>query len=375
MSEKIKRFFECLIPVTSCNLKCEYCYVIQQERRHEKLPVMNYSPEQIGKALTQERLGGTCYISICGAGETLLPGETFKIVRELLSNGHFVNITTNGTLTHRLKDFLELPAEYRERLHFAFSLHYIELKKRNLIEVFFENVKLVKNAGCSFLVQLNMYDGYMPYVDEIRRVCLENVGAYPQIAATRDTTDSGTITLLTSHTKEQYKRIGEVFQSPLYEFTLKNFMVRRHEFCYAGSWSGTLNLSTGILKPCYSSKKQQNIFDNIEESIDFDRPIGNSCCALYCTNSSHFLSLGVIPSMMTPSYAELRNREEAGWYSQRMKEFLEGKLYDNNPEYTEEEKAAFNKANRRSVLSKLRSRMRFLVPHKMRKRLKKLIGQ
>ena len=32
--DKIKRFFECLIPVTICNLKCEYCYIIQEERTH-----------------------------------------------------------------------------------------------------------------------------------------------------------------------------------------------------------------------------------------------------------------------------------------------------------------------------------------------------
>ena len=32
----IKRFFECLIPVTICNLECEYCYVIQREYRNMK---------------------------------------------------------------------------------------------------------------------------------------------------------------------------------------------------------------------------------------------------------------------------------------------------------------------------------------------------
>lgn len=26
----IKRFVECLLPVTACNLKCSYCYVIQK---------------------------------------------------------------------------------------------------------------------------------------------------------------------------------------------------------------------------------------------------------------------------------------------------------------------------------------------------------
>ena len=367
MSEKIKRVFISGIPVTACNLKCEYCYITQRERCSGKLPIMQYSPEQIGNAMTQKRLGGVCYISICGNGETLLPTDTFPIVRALLANGHFINITTNGTLTRRFKDFLSLPAEHRERLHFAFSFHYTELKKRKLIEKFFENIRLIKSAGCSFLVQLNLYDGYIPYIDEIKRVCLEHVDAYPQIVVTRDEISNNDITLLTSLTKEQYQQIGEVFQSPLFEFTMKNFMVKRHEFCYAGSWSGVLNLANGILQPCHLSKTRQNIFENAEEPIDFDKPIGHFCHAPYCSNSSHYLSLGTIPSLITPSYGELRNRKEAGWYSPRMAKFLNGKLYNNNPEYTQEEKKRFSQAERISVMEWLGNKVQPLIPKRIKK--------
>ena len=45
------------------------------------------------------------------------------------------------------------------------------------------------------------------------------------------------------------------------------------------------------------------------------------------------MSLGVIPSIQTPTYAELRNRENANWYSDEMKQFLNGKLKDNNVPY------------------------------------------
>lgn len=58
----IKRFFECLIPVTVCNLKCSYCYVIQRDYRNMKLAELKYTPAHIGKCLTRKRLGGSQYV-------------------------------------------------------------------------------------------------------------------------------------------------------------------------------------------------------------------------------------------------------------------------------------------------------------------------
>lgn len=57
--DRIKRFVECLIPVTVCNLKCDYCYVIQRHNRKGKMAELKYSPEQIGEALNKERWGGS----------------------------------------------------------------------------------------------------------------------------------------------------------------------------------------------------------------------------------------------------------------------------------------------------------------------------
>lgn len=121
--EGIKCFIECLIPETVCNLRCSYCYVIQRKGNTGVIPDLKYPIETMRKALTKERFGGTCYFSICGAGETLAPTYTLEIVKALLENGHFVNVTTNGTLTKRFAELESWDSNLLEHLHFAFSFH------------------------------------------------------------------------------------------------------------------------------------------------------------------------------------------------------------------------------------------------------------
>lgn len=332
---QIKKFIECLIPVTKCNLRCSYCYIIQQNRRDNEITTLDYSLDTIQKALTKERFHGICYFSICGAGETLIPAYVPELIKRILDNGHFVNVTTNGTLSKRFDEIINiLSKDALKRLHFAFSFHYLELKNRGLLPLFFENVKKIQKAGCSFVIQLNLCDEYIPYIDEISHICQEKVGALPQVAATRKEINYPDlkVELLTDHSAQEYANIGKVFNSPLFEFTMKNFNVMRKEFCYAGAWSYTLNLKNGELRRCYASGIKQNIFKKVDTPI-MELPIGKNCSSPYCMNSSHFMALGVIPELSTPTYAELRNRQNASWYSQEMEEFLSSKLYDNNEEY------------------------------------------
>ena len=244
-----------------------------------------------------------------------------------------MNITTNGTIGKRLKEIVEKAGEYVSHLHFAFSLHYLELKRLGLLNTFFDNVNMVRAAGASFMVQINLCDEYIPYRQEIEDICIERVGAKPQVAATRKEEKAlQKIELLTEHTEAEYQKYGDEFDSPLFRFTMKNFNVKRKEFCYAGDWAGNLDLSNGRFRRCYSSYVFQDIFKNPDESIRF-LAMGTHCGSPFCMNSSHFMSLGVIPEIETPSYAELRDREEAGWYTEDMKEFLSGRLYDSNEKY------------------------------------------
>lgn len=329
--EKIKRFIECTVPVTKCNLKCSYCYIIQEGRRAGEPAKFKFSPEHIGKALSKERLGGACYISICGSGETLIPEEMPQIVGQILKQGHYVNITTNGTINSRIDEIAALPADLLKRLHFAFSFHYLELLRLNKLEDFFDNVKKVWNAGCSYLVQINLCDEYIPYLEEMKALCESKTGAAPQVAATRNELTKN-ITLFTKYPAEKYIEHGKSYKSRLFDFTMNHFMVKRKEFCYAGDWSFKLYLDSGVMLKCYNSKSRQNIFKNLQRPIKFNA-IGHHCRSPYCVNASHFLSLGVIPELSAPSYADLRDRPTAHWYTPEMKEFLNGKLCDHNECY------------------------------------------
>lgn len=353
--DKPVRFFECLLPETVCNLECEYCYIIQENRRTMKLANLQYSPEHIAKALRPSRVGGKCWISICGAGETCAQPELPQIVSNLLKDGHYVNITTNGTLTKQIERILTECDSEISHLHFAFSLHYIELKKKGLIDKFFANVKMVHERGASFLVQINLCDSYMPYIDEIKSMCLERIGAYPQVALTRNE-ETRPMSIFSQKTDEEYFTEGEKFDSPLFRFTFKNFNVKRNEFCYAGLWSGVLNLETGILTKCYANADgSQNIFEDLSRPIHFEA-VGKNCRNAYCVNSSHFMSLGVIPEINAPTYAELRNRNEANWYTQEMNQFLNHKLKESNKTYNviDKMRLQLQKEGIRGILSKLR---------------------
>ena len=328
---RIKRFFECALPSSVCNLECSYCYVIQENKRAMKNEQLDYSPQYIARALSQERLGGVCWINLCASGETMAQKEIVPLVKALLLEGHFVSLTTNGTLSNKYDELITECSELLGHLHLAFSLHYVELNKRGWIERYFDNVSKMRDAGASVLVQFNLCDEYIPYLEEIKSLCLEKVGAYPQVALTRNE-QTKPISIMTSLSAEEYYKIGQSFQSPLFDFTYKNFMVKRTEYCYAGEWSGVLNMKTGLLKKCYCGNEIINIFKDPDEPIPFSA-VGYNCSSSYCINSSHFLSLGVIPDIKTPSYAQLRNRKEAAWYTEEMESFLHTRLYDNNEQH------------------------------------------
>jgi organic radical activating enzyme len=135
----LHRFIETQTRVTACNFRCKYCYVGHtQDQNKGKLPVFQYPPEHVAKALSRERLGGTCLINLCGEGETLLPPEMPAYIKALLAEGHFVMCVSNMSLTSRLDEIITAPPEHLERMFFKCSFHWHELHRLNLLDRFCE---------------------------------------------------------------------------------------------------------------------------------------------------------------------------------------------------------------------------------------------
>ena len=63
--DKIKMIILLAVPTTICNLKCRYCYLSQRESSFSgEQAQMEYSPMEVAKALSKERIGGTAFINI-----------------------------------------------------------------------------------------------------------------------------------------------------------------------------------------------------------------------------------------------------------------------------------------------------------------------
>lgn len=364
---KLKKYLECYISTETCNLRCHYCYITQQRKFNNKIVKFPHSIEKIKKAFSNKRLGGSCLINLCAGGETLLSEDVILLVKALLEENHFVMLVTNGTLSKRFDEIIKFPKEILERLIFKFSFHYLELKRLNKINEFFNNIDKIRKAGCSFTLEITPNDELIPYIEEIKDICLKKVGAYCHSTIARDDRTEN-IDILSKYNFEEYKEIWGKLNSDLFKFKKEIFYQKREEFCYAGAWSYYINIMTGDVRQCYCERIIDNIYKNIEQPLK-EVPIGNNCSLPHCYNGHAFLSLGTIPELKTPTYASLRNRKSLSgeeWLSTIMKNFIEQKLSENNILYSDEKKKEINKKNKlfnkkKQILKKIKRGLRCII--------------
>lgn len=365
--DRIKRYIECYIPTETCNLRCHYCYITQKRKFNNQVASLP-NPQMIRAALSNQRLGGRCLLNFCAGGETLIAEEVIPIVKELLEEGHYIMVVTNGTLTKRYEEFSRLPRELTQHLIFKFSLHYLEFKRLNLIDIFFDNIEMMRDSGCSFTVEITPNDELIPCIEDVKKLCMERLGTLCHITIARDDRTKR-IDVLSGKDWESYKKIWGQFQSELFDFKTTIFYKHRNEFCYAGDWSAYINLSTGDMRQCYCGSIIDNIYKNPNENLHFSA-VGNHCSLAHCYNGHAFLTLGVIPELHTITYDKVRNRMDnqgREWLQPEMKSFMSQKLADNNEEYSLDQRKQVDRDYRRAYIYNLSKRLKGRIKRELKK--------
>lgn len=343
--DKIRLTVTAAVPGDVCNLRCKYCYVSQLNDHKFTKAEFNYSVDHMLKALNKERLGGIASIVYCGTGETLVPREIIDMVKGSLKEGHFVEIVTNLTLNNRIDELInEIPPEDMKRLMVKGSLHYLELKRLNKLDDYFDNMKKLVDAGASCFPFLVVCEEYIPYLDEIIQLCIDNIGEPPQITAYMEFDTAQNIHKKADmYDAELVSMLKEKFHSNVYEVYNEMLDINTQEhFCYAGEWSLHVELKDGSTKKCHGCPIEQNIFEDLTKPIHFE-PIGNNCCMKDCSIQYNFRTWGLVPYYKDlPTYAQTICRDKL--FNETIKQGFNHKFYDIRQLHTEEEKKKINKA-------------------------------
>jgi peptidoglycan/xylan/chitin deacetylase (PgdA/CDA1 family) len=339
VKDKIVKYIELIVPTWACNFRCHYCYIGQhctdaQRGRAEKF---RYSPEQIADALSMERVGGIAIVNFCAHGETLILPRNLEYIRAVLGAGHFVMIVSNMTQSAAINELLRLPAEWKERLFFKCSFHWLELKRLNLLETFTENTNRSWEAGASITVEMTPSDELEPEIPEIKDYSLKYFGALPHITVPRDEING--YEMLTKHTPAEYEKIWGQFDSALFDFKMKIWGKKVRDFCYAGDWGYSINMATGDIFRCSSRGLIGNLFNAapMYENRGLPRfPTGRHCPFPHCFNGHFWKTFGMAPTDKTPTYADMRDRVRADgthWLCPRVMAAFNSNAADNNKQY------------------------------------------
>lgn len=328
--DKMVKYIDCYVPTELCNLSCDYCYVRQKRDFNNKIMVLPHSIKKMGKAFSQERLCGKCLINLCAGGETLLADDIVPFTEALLKEGHYVSVVTNGTLSKAFDKLMQIDSEYIKHLFIKFSFHYLELKKRNLFEVFFNNVKKIRDAGASFTLEMMASDNLIPHIPEIKDICIKNVGALPHLSLIRNDL-SKQMEIITELPINEFKKVWSQFDSEMFNLKIKIYDSNRIRYCYAGKWTSHLNLSTGKMNKCFGSASNNNIYE-VDKPLEFTA-VGNKCPLAYCFNCHSYYAMGIDPETEVATYAQVRDRIDINtgkhWLNEDVYNFFNQKFYDN----------------------------------------------
>lgn len=380
--DSIKRILLVNIPTGKCNFKCPYCFITQVDGWEGDKNIFPHNADDIKRAFSKDRLGGPCFVNLCSRGETLIYPQSIVALKSILEQGHYVEVVTNGSITKRFEEISKFPVELLHHLSFKFSFHYTELKRLNLFKVYFQNINLMRKSGASINVELTPVDAEEPYIADIKKLCIENLGALPHTTIARDDRKKS-IPVLSRHTRDEYYKVWSTFNSEMLDFKNQVFQQKRNEFCYAGDWSLYIDLFTGDTRKCYSSPVTGNIY-NFDKPLKFEA-IG-ACQISHCYNAHAMMTFGLLPSVSTPTYASIRNRvcnDGKEWLTPEVKSFYSSKLIDSNEEYSQEKKEEIIRSTNRLMrkvkiyraIDKRFHKILNIIPDDIKSKLKRTIIQ
>ena len=342
VNQKNKKILLIHIPMSICNFRCHYCYIAQRPVHFQGIqPEMEYTPEQVAYALRLERMGGPCFMNFCAEGETLLVKDLDLYVKALCEQGHFAEVVTNLSYTPNLEKFLSWDKELLKHLEFKCSFHYLELKKKGLLDVFADNVNKIWAAGASANIEITPSDELIPFIDEVKEFSMKHFGALPHLTIARDDRTKD-IEYLTKLTMEEYDKVWRQFNSDFWAFKRMIFGKKQTDFCYAGVWSALIILSTGEAHACYHKPYLGNVFANPETPFP-EKPVGK-CPIAHCYNGHALMTMGLIPHLYDTNYGDIRDRvreDGSHWLQPELREFFNSKLVDSNEEYSTFRKSVY----------------------------------
>lgn len=315
------------VPAYGCNFNCMYCYLDNKRRGKDAFPALIHSPQYIRYQLRREKLGGAALVGICAYGETMLTDKIVEVCYELLKEGHYLHIVTNGICADKIKELIEISGEYSERILFKISFHYLELKSRKLLERFSNNIHMINESRASYTIELMPHDEIIPMIDEIKEYSINNFGALPQLTIGRD--ENNEMRLLTSHSKDEYIRIWSTFDSEMFETRMNMYMIHGRN-CNAGVDGFFVDLYTGDVNRCVYREAIDDFY-SLDFNPTYDR-VGDNCPLGYCFNCHVYATLGMMIGLDVPSYYEIRDRvmnNGKHWIKEPMRKFIDVKLYDN----------------------------------------------
>lgn len=346
---KIMKTVTVYIPGNACNMRCEYCYITECFKNESNTTPARFaaSLENMIYAFRPERIGGLAHIVVIGEGETLIPPETVPLCKGLLMQGHIVEVVTNGSLTNRIEELLDCDKDCLSRLIVKCSLHWNELKRLNLVDTYFSNIKRVLSAGASSYPFLVAGKAYEEHFDEIRDICLERLGDLPHctpcvVADSSEEMENGNLYRTNPPCTEEFvKKIRDEFDSELFRQSVRFLDVDvKKIFCYAGSWSFGVSLATGKVFKCHNIVTDINFFENLEDELPKIEPVCNSCGLASCALQYDMFSMGLIPEIEdVPTYSEMMCQKKT-FFTDRVREMMDFKLYDRHHKMTYEEERA-----------------------------------